>query len=425
MSKILEHFKTISAIPRCSYKADMMKEKIINFSKDLGFEVTVDKVGNILCKKGNPSICLQAHYDMVCIGDTHPMELVQVGSILSAKNSTLGADNGMGMAMMFSCMEKFEDIECLFTSDEEVGLIGASNLELTIHSSKLLNLDGEHEGDIYIGCVGGVYIVSELSLEYLPLHVDEYIYEISAENLRGGHSGIDIDKGIDSAIKVLAKELVGHDVKLLHVEGGEFRNSISKNAKAIVSSKEKIILKNNTISIKPTQFKREYIKNGDLIIKALDAFSQGVRSYNTEFMIPSVSINLGLIKIVDGIMRVNCAPRALDDDDLFDIARQIESFFDLAGFTSHQKDFHGAWVPNIGKFANNVKNVMSKKSDNVKFSVIAGGIECGILMKKQSKPMEAVSIGPTIRYPHSTREECDLDSVERINEVVEELLGGI
>ena len=322
-------------------------------------------------------------------------------------------------------MEKFSDIECLFTSDEEVGLIGASHLELELTSCKLLNLDGEEESDIYVGCAGGIDILASLSLEYLPLSKDEKIYEISVKNLAGGHSGVDIDKGIDSAIKVLAEELVRHDVKLLHVKAGEARNSIPKNAIAIIASKKEINTHNDSVKIKSIEYKREYIKDSPKIIKALDAFAQGVRAFDKEFMIPSISINLGVIGIEEGKLSIACAARAMKNEDLVRLANQTESFFQLAGFSTVQADSHGPWMPNAGEFATMVKEKMSKLYPHVALKAIHAGLECGILIQKQLHSIEAVAIGPTIRYPHSTREECDLSSVQRMAKVVEDIIEGL
>jgi len=189
VNNILEHFKSITAIPRCSYDCARMKAYIKAFALSQHFSVQEDEFGNILCQKGNPTICLQAHYDMVCIGDTSKIELVQDKHILKAKNSTLGADNGMGMAIMFACMEEYEHLECLFTSDEEVGLIGASGFKMPLASSCLLNLDSEEEGEICIGCAGGVDVIATLKLDFLPLLSTEKIYEISACDFPGGTLG--------------------------------------------------------------------------------------------------------------------------------------------------------------------------------------------------------------------------------------------
>lgn len=425
MSKVLDYFKIITATPRCSFKTQKMQAKIVEIAEKFGYKVSRDKVGNVLCQKGIPKVCLQSHYDMVCIGDVQNIELIEENGILKAKNSTLGADNGMGMAISFACMEKFTDIECLFTIDEEVGLIGASNLELQISSDKILNLDGEEEKDIYIGCAGGTDIISKLELEYIDLNEDETIYEISIKDLPGGHSGIDIDKDVPSAIKVLAEELVRHDIKLLHVEGGEFRNSISKKAKAIISTCKDFMLYNNALHVNKIEYKREYIKNGQEIITALNAFAQGVRSYDKDLLIPLVSINLGVVKIENGILEISCAARAMKNEGLVSISRETQSFFELIGCQTELGDSYEPWVPAIGDFANLVKSEMDKVYDDADFSAIHAGLECGILMQTQSKKIEAVAIGPTIRYPHSLREECDLGSVDRISKVVENIIKGL
>jgi len=422
---VLEYFKIITATPRCSFKTDNMKKKIIDIANNLGYKTNTDKAGNVLCQKGTPKICLQSHYDMVCLGDVKNIELIEKNGILKAKNSTLGADNGMGMAMMFVCMEKFDDLECLFTNDEEVGLIGVSNIELQISSNKILNLDGEEEKEIYIGCAGGIDVVSKLSLEYLPLSEDEVVYEVSIKDLAGGHSGVDIDKDIDSATKILAKELVKHDIKLLHIEGGEFRNSISKNAMAIVSTCKELKLFDNALHVEKCEYKKEYIKNGQNIIKTLNAFSQGVRSFDKSLNIPSASINLGIVRTKDGVLKVVCSARAMKNENLVSLADETESFFQLIGFKTNQSDGHEPWVPDVGEFANFVKKEMRKVYNDSEFCAIHAGLECGILMQKQSKKIETVAIGPTIRFPHSLREECDFGSVERISKVVERIIDGI
>jgi len=419
---VLDYFKIITAIPRCSFKTHKMKDKIIEIAENLNYEVKTDKSGNVLCKKGTPKICLQAHYDMVCIGDVENIELIEEEGILKTKNSTLGADNGMGMSIMFHCMENFDDLECLFTNDEEVGLIGAGNIELEISCDKLLNLDGEEEKDIYVGCAGGIDVISKLQLEYLPLDKNEFVYEVRIKDLIGGHSGVDIDKNIDSANKVLAKELLKFDLKLLHVEGGEFRNSIAKNAMAIVASSKEQAFKNSALHVKKLEGKTKYIKNGQNIIKAFNAFAQGVREFDKSFNIPSTSINLGVIRTKDGVLEVSCAARAMKNSDLENLADETESFFQLIGCSTIQSDAHTPWLPDIGKFANIVKDEMSKTYDDANFHAIHAGLECGILIEKQPKKIEAVAIGPTIRFPHSLREECDLGSVERISLVVKRII---
>ncbi|WP_458701548.1 Xaa-His dipeptidase [Sulfurospirillum sp. 1307] len=421
MSSVREYFELIASTPRCSFKTEKMRNKIVELAKKIGYKVEIDKAGNVLCSSGKPKVCLQSHYDMVCVGDVNPIELIEKDGLLRAKNSSLGADNGMGMAIMFSMMEKYDDLECLFTNDEEVGLIGASNLEFQIQSDKLLNLDGEEEKDIYVGCAGGIDVVSKLKLEYETTNSDEKTYEVSISGLDGGHSGVDIDKNIPNAIKLLAGELVKHEVKLVFIEGGEFRNSIPKSAKAIVTCKEELHV-DESFSIKEIDSAEKYIKNGNLILKSLHAFASGIRAYDKEFMIPLVSVNLGVIRIEDESLKIDCSCRAMKDTDLITLAGEIESFFSLIGCETKQSDIYLPWIPNVGDFANIVKNNMNKIYKDANFKAIHAGLECGILIATQKKEIEAVSIGPTIRFPHSLREECDMNSVDRIASVVENIL---
>ncbi len=147
-----------------------------------------------------------------------------------------------------------------------------------------------------------------------------------------------------------------------------------------------------------------------------------MRGFDKSFNIPSTSINLGLVRMNDGVLQVDCAARAMKNDDLIRLADETESFFQLIGCKTSQSDGHEPWVPNIGDFADTVKQEMAEVYDDADFCAIHAGLECGILMQRQSKRIEAVAIGPTIRFPHSLREECDLGSVERISLVVERII---
>jgi len=425
VQKILEHFKTITATPRCSYDAGAMREYIKAYATRLGYIVSEDEFGNVLCKKGAPKVCLQAHYDMVCLGDVSTISLVQEGNILKAKNSTLGADNGMGMAIMFDCMASSSHLECLFTSDEEVGLIGASHFSMPIFSDFLLNLDSEEEGEICIGCAGGVDIISTLKLDFLPLLENEKIYEISAKDFLGGHSGVDIDKHIPSAIKLLFRELSKHDVKLISLSGGERRNSIPKHATALIASKKEIKLVDKSLHVKLMEsFPCKAIVQSKTIIKALNAFAQGVREWDSLLHIPSISINLGVLGLKDDVLRIDCSARAMDDESLDILCDETFCFFEALGFDVVKEGRHGAWKPHIGAFARKVQEIMQKEYKEVPLNAIHAGLECGVLIASQAKKIEAVSVGPTIRYPHSLREECDLDSVEKMAKIVKEIIKG-
>jgi dipeptidase D len=254
---------------------------------------------------------------------------------------------------------------------------------------------------------------------------EEYnIYKVTLSDFPGGHSGVDIDKNISSAIKVLVHELSQHtDIKLLHVEGGEMRNSIPKSASVLLAAKSQLDIKHESIKIEEvTQMKKECLKNSDKIIKVLNAFSQGVREFDKEFLIPSISANLGKIRQDENELRIDCSLRAMNDANLERLTCESVSLFELADFAVKTSDMHQAWTPNVGDFTRMVQSVMAKIYPDIELKAIHAGLECGVLMQTQKKPIEAVSIGPTIRFPHSLREECDMDSVMRIYAIVKDII---
>lgn len=424
MERILEHFKAITKIPRCSYHTTAMKAHIIAFAQNLHFDVKEDDVGNILCSKGKPTVCLQSHYDMVCIGDTSAIELIEERTLLKARHSTLGADNGMGIAIMFWTMEHHDDLECLFTADEEVGLIGAMHFSHPLHSKYLLNLDAEEAGDIYIGCAGGVDIIASMKLDYVPFDKNMYIYEIHAFDFLGGHSGVDIDKKIPSALKALGYELLQHDVQLISLEGGDRRNAIPKSATAIVATQIPLVCEDSRLHVKALQsgLYTHFLAQSSAIIHALGAFAQGVRAWDRALDIPSVSINLGVVTQKENTLRCDCSARAMDDANLAILAHETMAFFKALGFSVSQEGWHGAWEPEISSFAHTVQDAMKEMYHDASFKAIHAGLECGELILHQKKKIEAVSIGPTIRYPHSLREECDLNSVYNIASIVQKII---
>ncbi len=242
MSKIIEIFKEITNILRCSGT----HEPFINYMKEYAlkydFLCLVDKYNNILCKKktSKAKLSFQSHYDIVCLSDNCVPIIIQEEDLLKAQDSTLGSDNGMGCAYMLYLMSQGYDCEYLFTSDEEIGLIGANNLELTLDAQYMLNLDSEEEGKICIGCAGGVDIFGKNFNKKIIANSENLdLYEITISNLQGGHSGVDIDKNIPNALKLLAKTIKECEGKLLDINGGERINSIPANAKAIIVAKQK------------------------------------------------------------------------------------------------------------------------------------------------------------------------------------------
>ena len=275
--RFLGYFEQICSIPHCSYQAQKLGEFLLEFSKSRGFDTKIDENFNIHAIKGKPKICLQAHYDMVCVGEAPKIELENDGEFLSAKNSTLGADNGIGLAIIMDIMDEAQDLEVLFTSDEEVGLIGANAFAGEICAPALLNLDSEDDSEVIIGCAGG--LLAEFRREFEPCElglgelfsssVSEHFgtrllsdesshstsaenstqnsstlnanyYELSCEGLKGGHSGMQIAKNIPNAIKELAHFAKNHGANILAISGGDRDNAIPTWAKALVSASSKL-----------------------------------------------------------------------------------------------------------------------------------------------------------------------------------------
>ena len=160
MSAIIEHFQTLTQIPHCSKEAELLLDFLVAFAKERNYTVEVDEVKNIYIHKGSPTLCLQAHYDMVCMGKAPHIETYIEESVMRAKDSSLGADNGMAIAMMMQCMDEGRELEFLLTSDEEIGLIGANEVAFELKSKYMLNLDSEDEAEVYIGCAGGADITA-------------------------------------------------------------------------------------------------------------------------------------------------------------------------------------------------------------------------------------------------------------------------
>jgi len=236
---------------------------------------------------------------------------------------------------------------------------------------------------------------------------------------------VDIDKSIPSAIKALAYELLHQkEIRLVSIEGGERLNAIPKSATAIVACSQPLGITDPRIRVRRLEdtLLTQSLAQSDRIVSALGAFAQGVRAWDKTLDIPSISMNLGIVAQKQNELRVDVSIRAMDDENLAILANETTAFFKGFGFTCKLEGGHGAWKPSVGAFADVVREAMHTFYPHALFKAIHAGLECGELVARQSKKIEAVSIGPTIRYPHSVREECDLDSVERIAQVVQKII---
>ena len=410
-----EHFKALCAIPHCSGDTARMLAYLTERSERYGYETRSDASGNLLCTRSGSTVTLQAHYDMVCIGKAPALELYETDGLLHAGASTLGADNGMGMAMMLALMEEGAEVDCLFTSDEETGLVGARALALPLKTPFLLNLDSEAYGEITLGCAGGVDLNVTLPLRRTVK--ERYCYEAAAEGYPGGHSGVDIDKPIPNAVKELAAYLDGLDAALVSLQGGERRNAIPKRAVATIAFERPV----EDAALKPLgRHACGVIENG--VVKMLHGFAHGVRAYNTAVGIVQTSINLAMVETTETELQIILTARAMSTADLRRIESETTAYFEAFGATVQSEGFYAPWEPEETAFVQTVKAAYeSVAGGDVTVGAIHAGLECGII-REHAPAMQMASIGPTINHPHSTRESVDLQSVAKVFEVVKRIL---
>ena len=428
MPTVLEIFKEITKIQRCSGNHKAFIEYMKEISKKLEYACLVDEANNILCKKenSNSNIVFQSHYDIVCLNDFCIPQIIEDDTTLKAIDSTLGADNGIGCSYMIALMYENFDGEFLFTSDEEIGLIGANGLNLPINSKYMLNLDSEEEGKICIGCAGGVDIIAKNSNKKIVPNIENLdLYEISISNLQGGHSGVDIDKNIPNAIKLIVKAIKECEGKLLDINGGERINSIPANVKAIIASKKTPQKTHDNMKIERINTKSEHLNiYDDEIINFLYNFENGVRDFNKELNVVQDSINLALIKTnIDEIV-IEFSARSMNNENLKELKEKTKKDLINNNFYVETYGKYPAWSPDINDFTSKVLDIYKTFDKNASLEAIHAGLECAIF-KDKFPDLKIASIGPTIKFPHSKKEFVYKKSVENVFEVVKKIANSI
>lgn len=424
MANIIDIFKEITAIPRCSGTHEPFIKYMQNLSMKLGYVCLVDDYKNILCKKENSTakLAFQSHYDIVCLSDNCVPQIVQNDDILSAVDSTLGSDNGIGCSYMIALMYENYDGEFLFTSDEEIGLIGANNLQLSLNAPYMLNLDSEEEGEICIGCAGGVDIFGENSNKKIVPNIDNLdLYEISISKLQGGHSGVDIDKNIPNGIKLIAQTIKECDGKLLDINGGERINSIPVNVKAIIASKATPVASHENMKIEKIDTKSEHLNVFDeKIIDFIYDFENGVRAINEELKVVQNSINLAIIKTGINGIKIELSARSMDNIELNNLKNETVKMLENYNFKVTTNGKYPAWKPDINEFTSKVLEIYKEFNKNASLEAIHAGLECAIFKDKYSH-IKVASIGPTIKFPHSRKEQVSIKSVENVYKVIKKI----
>ncbi len=470
--EIWAHFESINAIPRASKKEQAISNFMVKFGKDLGLEVIQDKALNVLIKKPATSglenrkkVTLQAHLDMVHQKnndtlfdfDTQGIEMYVDGDWVKAKGTTLGADNGLGVASIMGVLAsktiEHPELEALFTIDEETGMTGAFDLEPGFISGDiLLNLDTEEDDEITIGCAGGIDVTAEK--EYTPFSIpsDQKNYKISLNGLQGGHSGMDIHKGFGNANLILTRFLYQLQKKvnfqLISFVGGNLRNAIPREAEAVVSNANEMEfsdacqaiadeIKNEWKTKEPAlafHFSTEDAKTSCLSPIDQHTFLQTVYScYNGVYTMDAnitdlvaTSNNLASVKAANGNIEIACLTRSSIESEKQDLVQKLTSTFELGGFQVHTSGSYPGWQPNpksdILDTMTTIYSKLFKEQPHV--NACHAGLECGIIGKPYPN-MEMISFGPTIRGAHSPDEKANIPSSQKFWSFLVETLKNI
>ncbi|AUR47549.1 aminoacyl-histidine dipeptidase [Porphyromonas gingivalis TDC60] len=461
-TKVWKFFHEITQVPRPSKKEEKILAYLVKFAEDRNLKYRTDEVGNLVIEKpATPgyehleTVILQSHMDMVCEKnadkvhdfENDPIRTIIDGEWLHADGTTLGADNGIGCAAELAILDSDDiehgPIECLFTMDEETGMTGAMNLKPGFFNGKiLLNLDSEDEGELFIGCAGGMGTMAEFAYEKREA-TDDYLYfEVKVSGLKGGHSGGEIHIGLGNANKILTRYLYAleHELdwKLCSFQGGNLHNAIPREAHAVIGLKAdqkeraRVIL-NELAAVVEDELKRvdpgvklemksvgkpAYRIDCDTkrrLVRALYACPHGVygMSHDIEGLVETSS-NLASVKMKeDDKIYVETSQRSSTSSLISDIANTVASVFELADAKISFRDPYPGWKPNpdspILKAASESYERIFGRKPAIK--AIHAGLECGLFLDKYPY-LDMVSFGPTLRDVHSPVEKIEIKTVQ-------------
>ncbi len=455
-------FDEINQVPRPSKKEEKIRQYLLDFAAKHNIEVKTDAIGNVVMhkpatpgKENAPTVVLQSHMDMVCESNdksfdftTQPIRTIVDGEWLRADGTTLGADNGIGMAASLAVMVDKDlvhgPVEALFTVDEETGLTGANNLgDGMLTGSILLNLDSEDDAEIFVGCAGGVDTTCLFSYKRSFAPTDFHYFKMDISGLLGGHSGGDIHQGRANANKLLARFLFGlsleHVVSLCEIDGGNLRNAIPRAAHAVfgvdTSRKEQVRVAFNKFAADvereyagletgmkfelTTAERPEYAVDSETsrnLIEALYSAPHGVISMSRDLEgLVETSTNLASVKMQpDNKILVTTSQRSSVESRKWDIAYQVEALFRLAGAEVTHGDGYPGWAPNMNSPIMHIASEAYEELYGVKPAIkaIHAGLECGLFLQKYPH-LDMVSFGPTLRDVHSPSERMHIPAVER------------
>ena len=454
---VWNHFADLNAVPRPSKKEERVIAFIQNFGEKLGLETYTDKVGNVIIKKpatdgmeNRQTVILQSHLDMVHQKnadtlfdfETQGIEMIVDGDWVKAKGTTLGADNGMGVAAIMGILSSKDishpTIEALFTIDEETGMTGAMELEKGIlKGSILLNLDTEDDDEFSIGCAGGIDTNTSYSYSLSSISEGSLTYKIVVNGLNGGHSGVQINEELGNANKIMNRLLYGceeYNLQIVEVDGGSLRNAIPRESFATITAnpdyleefnKRTVEIKNEyviqdpdlSITIEPINQAPQAMSLTDTsaVTTAIYACHNGVFRYSRAIEgLVETSSSLARIIIKDGSFISQSLQRSSTESGKYDVANTVAAPFRLMGCDIEHGGSYPGWAPNpdskiLDVLINKYKELFN---DTPKVMAIHAGLECGLLGERYPG-LDMISFGPTIKGAHSPDERCSISSTAK------------
>lgn len=471
--QVWKHFHALTQIPRPTGQMEEVTRFMVAFGKSLNLETKQDRVGNVVIRKpaskgyeSSKGVILQSHLDMVPQKNTgvkhdfttDPIETYIDGEWVKARATTLGADNGVGCAMMMAVLEddslQHPPLEALFTIDEEVGMDGANGIEKGfLEGSMMLNLDTEEEGELCIGCAGGRDV--NVSFRFRPdTEIDEgdVAYKVSLQGLKGGHSGVQIQLGRANANKLMNRFLkdvvANYEARVAVIEGGSLRNAIPRESSVVLTIPEQ--LSDDLIDLVneyETLFRDDFagieenisfkaIKTDmpdallpqeiqDDIINAVEGCPNGVVSYLADF--PGVvesSLNLALVRSSEESVEIKLLVRSSSESRKNWVCSSVESLFLLAGAKVEFGGDYPGWQPNAdSELLHTMEKIyLEKYAERPTVMVIHAGLECGIIQSNVEQKLDIVSFGPTITGAHSPDEAVQIATVAKCYDYLIETL---
>ena len=467
-------FADLNAVPRPSKKEERVIEFMKKFGESLGLETFEDDIRNVIIRKpatkgmeNRKPIVMQGHLDMVHQKnndtnfnfDTQGIDMYVDGDWVRAKGTTLGADNGLGVAMIMAVLESTDiahpAIEALFTIDEETGMTGALNLKGGILQGEiLLNLDTEEDDEIDIGCAGGIDVTATRSYHEEETPEGSVGYQITVKGLNGGHSGMDIHKGLGNANKIMNRLLFdafeNFGLQIVEINGGSLRNAIPREsvAKVIIAemydeayvfdmqeiigdikTEFKTTEPNLTIEITKIDLPKKVMDLGvqEGLIRGLYAAHNGVYRMSADMVdLVETSNNIARVIVKDGEISIGCLTRSSVETSKYDLANALRSAFELFGCEVNFSGSYPGWTPNVNSEILEILEKIYEKQNNQKPKVVAchAGLECGILGTNYPD-MDMISFGPTIHGAHSPDERASIKSSQKFWKFVLEILENI